>query len=761
MPKFFRHLLFVLVAICFSPLTQARIKSSTSSISFGPTAVNTISAPRPITITNSGWRTLTITQASSSLTEFSVSGHTLPLVLPPGNNFTFQVTFHPDAVRTFSGSLTFSGSVDNGGGRFLSILVAGTGTSANKIAPAITKQPTSITVASGQKATFIAGASGTQPLIYQWQRNNVNITGATTSSYTTPILTSADNGATFRIIVSNTVGSATSAAVRLTVTTAPAPGIRVSTSVLNFGSTLVGASASQALGITNTGAAPLHISKITAAGVAFVLTPVSLPATVAIGQQFSLTITFHPTAAGPASGSISIMSDASGTPTIVNLAGTGTTPTSSLSVTPPKLSFGDIETGTTSASQSVTIANSGGSSVTISKISASGSGFSIVSGGGTPVTLSPAQSIIVLAAFTPASNGSATGSISITSDATTPSSSVTLTGAGTATARPAWVWGVTTDDPTVNTSQQVAALSSFSKRVMVRTVFDPPAGGHPTAADYVPSITSISSAADVMGLLVDSSEMANMSLTTVRSRVAEYLDAMGERVTVWEIGNEVNGNWLGSGVMPKIEAMYDAVKAAGRQTALTVYYENPATPGFDMIPWIDANIPPGHRMRTGLDYVLVSYYEDENSGHQLTQTELNTIFSALASRFPSAKVGFGEYGWGQKIPPAGIGDATRAALLQRFSNYRVPSVPAYIGGGFYWHFRQTMIPKTSPDWTVFDTLMDNFSLPPSSASLLLKQPLSQKRERRKNYFERWRDVPVRIPDAGDLQDVGDAVTMRR
>jgi len=62
---------------------------------------------------------------------------------------------------------------------------------------------------------------------------------------------------------------------------------------------------------------------------------------------------------------------------------------------------------------------------------------------------------------------------------------------------------------------------------------------------------------------------------------------------------------------------------------------------------------------------------------------------------------------------------------------------------------------------VFDTLMDNFSLPPSSASLLLKQPLSQKRERRKNYFERWRDVPVRIPDAGDLQDVGDAVTMRR
>src|SRR4029077_14082942 len=139
-----------------------------------------------------------------------VTGHTLPLVLPSGSSFTFQVTFHPGAVRSFSGSLTFSGAVDNGGDRSLSIRLAGTGTSSNTIAPAITKQPTSVTVASGQKATFTASASGTQPLRYRWQRNNVNIAGATTPSYSTPTTTSADNGATFRVIVSNTAGSANS-----------------------------------------------------------------------------------------------------------------------------------------------------------------------------------------------------------------------------------------------------------------------------------------------------------------------------------------------------------------------------------------------------------------------------------------------------------------------------------------------------------------------------------------------------------------------
>jgi hypothetical protein len=236
---------------------------------------------------------------------------------------------------------------------------------------------------------------------------------------------------------------------------------------------------------------------------------------------------------------------------------------------------------------------------------------------------------------------------------------------------------------------------------MVRTVFDLPSGGHPAAADYVSSVTALAAVADVMGQPVDSTYMPSLTLASIQSRIAEYLKTLGPFVSVWEVGNEVNGNWLGSGVMPKIEAMFDAVKAAGKPTALTFYYENPAIPGYDLVPWADANIPPGHRMRAGLDYVLVSYYEDQNNGHQLTQTELDSLFGALATRFPNAKLGFGEFGWGNSIPTS---DATRADMIRRFYGYRVPSVPAYIGAGFYWHFLQTMVPKTSPDWAVLNTL---------------------------------------------------------
>ncbi|PYU57082.1 MAG: pyrrolo-quinoline quinone [Acidobacteria bacterium] len=87
------------------------------------------------------------------------------------------------------------------------------------IAPYINIQPANQTVSVGQTATFSVGAAGTPPLTYQWQKNGVDIPGATSSSYTTPATTSADTGTIFRVVVSNTAGSVTSNSATLTVST--------------------------------------------------------------------------------------------------------------------------------------------------------------------------------------------------------------------------------------------------------------------------------------------------------------------------------------------------------------------------------------------------------------------------------------------------------------------------------------------------------------------------------------------------------------
>ncbi|MGA2396873.1 MAG: immunoglobulin domain-containing protein [Steroidobacteraceae bacterium] len=116
----------------------------------------------------------------------------------------------------------------------LAVLLLGACSSSNhglgpSQAPEITTQPTSQSVSVGETATFSVIATGTAPLAYQWQRNGTAITGATGSSYTTPATASTDNGATFRVTVSNAVSSITSTAATLTVTAAPS-----TTDVLTF-----------------------------------------------------------------------------------------------------------------------------------------------------------------------------------------------------------------------------------------------------------------------------------------------------------------------------------------------------------------------------------------------------------------------------------------------------------------------------------------------------------------------------------------------
>ena len=98
--------------------------------------------------------------------------------------------------------------------------------SATPLAPTITAQPADQTITAGQSATFNVTASGSAPLSYQWQRNGGAIAGANAASYTTPATSSADSGATFAVVVSNSVGNVTSRAAVLTVTaTASAPTI--------------------------------------------------------------------------------------------------------------------------------------------------------------------------------------------------------------------------------------------------------------------------------------------------------------------------------------------------------------------------------------------------------------------------------------------------------------------------------------------------------------------------------------------------------
>ena len=88
------------------------------------------------------------------------------------------------------------------------------------VAPTITQQPAAVTTMPGQPASFSVTATGTAPLAYQWQRGGVAIVGATSATYALPTTAVVDSGSTFRVVVSNVAGSATSDDAVLTVTAA-------------------------------------------------------------------------------------------------------------------------------------------------------------------------------------------------------------------------------------------------------------------------------------------------------------------------------------------------------------------------------------------------------------------------------------------------------------------------------------------------------------------------------------------------------------
>jgi hypothetical protein len=49
----------------------------------------------------------------------------------------------------------------------------------------------------------------------------------------------------------------------------------------------------------------------------------------------------------------------------------------------------------------------------------------------------------------------------------------------------------------------------------------------------------------LMGELLDSSDETSISAAAYNTRVKSYLAALGGQVDLWEIGNEVNGDWTG------------------------------------------------------------------------------------------------------------------------------------------------------------------------------------------------------------------------
>jgi hypothetical protein len=416
---------------------QAGLSVTPSSFAYG-SVVDGQTKSQTFTITNTGGSSLTISQLAISGAGYSLSGLTTPASLAAGANTTFSAVFAPTTAGSLAGTVTVSSNAANSPA---TISLSGTGVASTVT---LSANPTGLSFGN-----VVAGSSSTKTVTLTNSGNSSltisNVTVAakdvTETGITLPLTLAAGKTQTMsvkfsptaaetvsgNITVTNSQGSSTVVSVSGTGTQA---GINLTPSSASFGNVVVGAANSQTIQLSNPGNATLTITQASVTGSGFSTNGLNLPLSINPGQSSTFNAQFQPSATGSASGSISLVSNATGSPTGVSLSGTGIAATETLSLSSTSVSFGNVDTGL-SSTQTETVTNTGNASIQISQISISGTGFSL-SGASVPVTLAPSQKLTFSVIFSPTTAGGASGSVTVSSNAAGSPATIALAGIGVA-----------------------------------------------------------------------------------------------------------------------------------------------------------------------------------------------------------------------------------------------------------------------------------------------------------------------------------------
>ena len=457
-----------------------------ANINFGNVAVGTIGS-QTVTLTNSGTASLSISQGVVVGTGFSMGGSSFPLNLAPGQSANLEVEFTPSALGGASGSVSFTSNAHNSP---TVVPLSGTGDRGTLSANPLTVGFGNILVGSSASSTITLTNSGTASVTIS--QAVAAGAGFSMSGLSMPMTLNAGQTATFSATFSPASSGTSSGSISITSNapsspltialngTGTQPQLAATPSSTSFGSVAVGTNNSQSIKLTNGGTASVSISQASVSGAGFSITGLTTPLTIGAGGNSIFSVVFAPTAAGAATGSVSLASNAPNSPVIVSLTGTAVAPTSLVSASPTSLGFGNVNVGA-SKSLSATLTNSGNSNVTISGVTTAGTGFNAT---GVPAgtILTPNQSATLNVAFAPANAGSATGSISVGSNATNSPAAITLTGSGVqqASAFPVWVMSTLTRVGPADPPGTVSAISLSGARgetVDTQVIVQGPANG--------------------------------------------------------------------------------------------------------------------------------------------------------------------------------------------------------------------------------------------------------------------------------------------
>jgi hypothetical protein len=310
---------------------QGTLTANPASFNFGNVLVGS-SGTQTFTLSNSGTASVTISAASASGTGFSITGLSVPLTLAAGQSTTFSGQFAPSATGTASGSVAIT---NNAPGSPLTIALSGTG-----VQPQLAPTPTSasfgsvVTGTSNSQTIKLSNAGSASVTISQ---ATVSGNGFSLTGITVPLTIAAGSSATFNVAFNPSAAGSVTGTVTL-VSNAPNSPLTIGLSGtgvtatflltanptgLSFGSVNLGSNSLLSASLTNTGNSNVTISSVTVSGAGFSASGVTSGTTLTPNQAVTLSVTFAPASAGSLTGSVSVASNATNSPTTIALSGTG------------------------------------------------------------------------------------------------------------------------------------------------------------------------------------------------------------------------------------------------------------------------------------------------------------------------------------------------------------------------------------------------------------------------------------------------------
>ena len=408
-----------------------------SSVSFGSLLVGN-SQTQAVTLTNSGGTSVTVSQATTQGSSFSVNGLTLPVTLPAGWSTSFSVTFAPQAAGAANGNIAFASNASNS---TLNLPLSGSGMAPGSLSPT----PAGLTfgnVQTGNNQTLVETLTNSGGSSVTVTQAAVAGSGFTVNGLNLPLtLAPGQSSPSFNVVFAPQAAGAASGTLSLTSNASnptlyiPLSGAGVTPgslttnpSSLSLGNVQVGNNQTLSETVTNVGGSSVTISQDTVTGAAFRVTGLNPPLILTSGQSITFSVTFAPSSAGSSSGNLAVASNASNPTLNVPLSGTGTA-AGQLAVTPASLAFGNVVVAT-SANLPATLSATG-ASVTVTSANVSSSEFTL-SGLSFPVTIPAGNNVQFTVAFTPQATGAAPGTVSFASNASN-SPALSLSGTGTPT----------------------------------------------------------------------------------------------------------------------------------------------------------------------------------------------------------------------------------------------------------------------------------------------------------------------------------------